>query len=396
MFSIVRSVHKDGIILIAQPAAGIPTFFDGRSVYHATPEYLAQYARELVESGVTLIGACCGSTPAHIKAIVEAVKGLKVGKKEAKPPARPSVSIRSEPETIYAEPPRRSKFGKNIGKKFLTTVELDIPRGLDMRTVIEGAQSLYERGIDAINITDGARARLRMDAISISLLVQQKVGIETITHQTARDRNMIAAQSELLGAHALGLRNILCVSGDPAQIGDYPQATSVLDVDSVGLIRAVASMNRGTDIMGNPIGEPTWFTIACAVNPAARDFDKEIEKLERKVEAGAQIAFTQPLYEMKTLENLVRRIEYLRLPIMLGLLPLRSYKHADFLHNEVPGIVIPEKIREELRHADDAGKVGIRQTKELLREAKPLVAGAYTMPPFQKYHLVDELLEVIR
>lgn len=397
MFSIIRNVHKDGVVLSAQPAAGIPTLLDGRSIYHTTPEYLAQYARELVESGVTLIGACCGSTPAHIKAIAQAVKGLKVGKVEPKPAKKPSISVKTEPRAVYfVEPPRRSRFARNIGKKFLTTVELDIPRGLDQSVVLEGSQYLHERGIDAINITDGARARLRMSSIAISFLIQQKVGIEAMTHLATRDRNMIGLQAELLGAHALGLRNILCITGDPATIGDYPQATSVFDIDAIGLIRAVASMNRGTDLMGNPIGEPTWFLLACAANPAADDLDKEIEKVEKKAEAGAHIFFTQPIYEMKTLETFMKRTSHLHVPIMLGLLPLRSFKHADFLHNEVPGIVIPEKIREEMRNAGEkAASVGIRLTKEFLREAKSLVQGAYMMPPFQKYQIVDELLEVI-
>lgn len=397
MFSIIRNIHKDGVVLSAQPAAGIPTLLDGRSIYHTTPEYLAQYARELVESGVTLIGACCGSTPAHIKAIAEAIHGVKVGRAEQKPTTRPRISVKTEPKPVYVEPPRRSKFAKNIGKKFLTTVELDIPRGLDMSVVLEGAQYLHERGIDAINITDGARARLRMSSIAISHMIQQRVGIEAMTHLATRDRNMIGLQAELLGAHAFGLRNILCITGDPTMIGDYPQATSVFDVDSVGLIRAVASMNRGMDLMGNPIGEPTWFCIACAANPAAENLDKEIEKLERKVEAGVHIVFTQPIYEMKTLETFLKRTSHLNIPIMLGLLPLRSYKHADFLHNEVPGIMIPEKIREAMRDAGEkAGEVGINITKEFLKEAKQLVQGAYMMPPFQKYQIVDELLEVVR
>lgn len=397
MFSIIRNIHKDGVVLSAQPAAGIPTLLDGRSIYHTTPEYLAQYARELVEAGVTLIGACCGSTPAHIKAIAGAIQGLKVGKTEAKPVSKPRVSVKAEPKPTYVEPPRRSKFSRNIGKKFLTTVELDIPRGLDMSVVLEGSQYLYERGIDAINITDGARARLRMSSIAISFLIQQRVGIEPMTHLATRDRNMIGLQAELLGAHALGLRNILCITGDPTMIGDYPQATSVFDVDAIGLIRAVASMNKGVDLMGNPIGEPTWFCIACAANPAAEDLNTEVEKLERKVEAGVHIVFTQPIYEMKTLETFMKRTAHLNIPIMLGLLPLRSYKHADFLHNEVPGIIIPENIREEMRNAGEkAGSVGIKITKDFLKEAKQLVQGAYMMPPFQKYQLVDELLEVIR
>ncbi|TAK52972.1 MAG: bifunctional homocysteine S-methyltransferase/methylenetetrahydrofolate reductase, partial [Bacteroidetes bacterium] len=397
MFSIIRNVHKEGVILAAQPAAGIPTLLNGRSIYHTTPEYLAAYAKELVESGVTLIGACCGSTPAHIRAIADTVRGMKVGKPAQKIEIKTSGQRQVEPEPrYYVETARWSKFGRNIGKKFLTTVELDIPRGVDMTSVLEGAQYCFERKVDAVNITEGARARLRMSSIALSTIVQQRVGIETMCHRASRDHNLIGLQAELLGAHALGLRNILCVTGDPAGIGDYPHATSVFDVDSVGLIRAVSSMNRGTDIMGNPIGQPTWFTIACAANPCADDMDAEIEKLERKVEAGAHIAFTQPLFEMRTLETFLQRIKHLKLPIMLGVIPLRSYKHSEFLHHEVPGMRIPDNIRETMRTAgNNASKVGIRLSQEFMKEAKSFVAGIYMMPPFQKYHVVDELLSVI-
>ncbi|HUN64756.1 MAG TPA: bifunctional homocysteine S-methyltransferase/methylenetetrahydrofolate reductase [Bacteroidota bacterium] len=396
MFSIIRQIHKGGVILTAQPAAGIPTLLNGRSIYHTTPDYLAAYARELVESGVTLIGACCGSTPAHIAAIARAVKGLKVGSVSP-----PSVTVAEKKPAVaeqryYVEPARWSKFRNNIGKKLLVTVELDIPRGVDMSTVLEGAQFCYERRIDAVNITEGARARLRMSSVAISSLVEQRVGIETIMHRATRDHNLIGLQAEVLGAYALGIRNILVVTGDPAGIGDYPQANSVYDVDAVGLIRAVASMNLGTDIMGNDIGAPTSFCIACAVNPSADNLDAEIEKLERKVAAGVHIAFSQPLFEMKTLETFLRRTEHLKLPLMLGIIPLRSYKHADFLHNEVPGMRIPEKIRDGLRSAGaDAAGLGVRTAQEFLREARHAVSGVYIMPPFRKYHVIDELLGVL-
>jgi homocysteine S-methyltransferase len=396
MFSIIRNIHKDGVILSAQPAAGIPTLLNGRSIYHTTPDYLAMYAKELVEAGVTLVGACCGSTPAHIKAIAEAVKGMKVGK-----PAPPQIKTKersdASPEPkYYTDPSRWSKFARNVGKKFMTTVELDIPRGIDMTSVLEGAQFCYERKVDAVNITEGARARLRMSSIAISAMIQQRVGIETMTHRATRDHNLIGLQAELLGAYALGLRNVLCITGDPAGIGDYPHANSVYDVDAVGLIRAVHSMNNGTDIMGNSIGSPTSFYIACAINPCADNMDIEIEKAERKVEAGTNIFFTQPIFEMKTLEPFLKRIEHLKTPLMLGIIPLRSFKHADFLHNEVPGMRIPEKLRETMRSAGkDAANVGVKLSMELIKEAKSSVAGVYMMPPFQKYHIIDDLMSVI-
>jgi homocysteine S-methyltransferase len=393
MYSIIKNIHKDGVILSAQPAAGIPTLLNGRSIYHTTPEYLAQYAKELVESGVTLIGACCGSTPAHIRAIAETLKTLG---KNFSPPVIKIKAKHTLPAHIVPQKNSagKSRFAQNIGKKFLVTCELDIPRGLDMEPVLDGAKYLQQCGVDAVNITDGARARLRMSAIALSSQIQKEAGIETITHQTTRDRNLIGMQSELLGAHYLGVRNILCVTGDPTGIGDYPQAKSVFDVDSYGLIRAVASMNNGMDVMGNTLGQSTNFLVCCAANPTTGNLDVEIHRTERKAEAGAQIIFTQPIYELRTIEEFLKRIEHLKIPVMLGVLPLRSYKHADFLHNEVPGMRIPEKIREAIRNAGDHGSVaGIQFAKEIIKESKPMVAGVYLMPPFQKYDIVKELMD---
>jgi len=392
MFGIIRSMHKEGVILSAQPAAGIPTLMDGRSIYHTTPEYLGSYARELVEAGVTMVGACCGSTPAHIAAMNEAIKDAQVGKPRAPGKTR-SVAIR-EHAGREAKVPERSRFSSNIGTRLMTTVELDIPRGIDIEPVLEGARHVHKLGVDAVNITDGARARLRMSSITLSSIVQREVGIEAITHLATRDRNMIGIQAELLGAHAVGLRNILCVSGDPTVIGDYPHATSVFDVDASGLIRAASSMNAGQDLMGNAIGSPTRFYICCALNPVADDMDREIAKLEKKIEAGVDALFTQPVYEIRTLERIVSLTGKFRKPMMLGILPLRGTKHAEFLHNEVPGMRIPEEIRERLRHAGEEGPdAGIAIAKSFLKEAKAMVAGIYMMPPFKKYHVVDELME---
>jgi homocysteine S-methyltransferase len=401
MFGIIRSMYKEGVVMSAQPAAGIPTLLNGRSIYHATPDYLAAYAKELVQGGVTLIGACCGSTPAHIRAIKRVLEELHNQPAEVKVKQHPTEKAHSREQVVVEEVAGsgerdRSRFARNIGKKFLTTVELDIPRGLDVSPLIEAARELQRFGIDAVNITDGARARLRMSSIALSYLIQQQAGIEAITHLATRDRNMIGLQAELLGAHALGLRNILCITGDPTNIGDYPQASSVFDIDSPGLIRAVKSMNEGRDLMGNTIEGRTSFLIACAVNAMANNLDHEIEKLERKITAGAEIAFSQPMYDMRTLELLLNRIDRWHLPLMLGILPLRSYKHADFLHNEIPGMAIPRDIREKLRQAGEkAGDVGIELATSFLNEAKAHVAGVYLMPPFQKYSMVPKILEGI-
>jgi methionine synthase / methylenetetrahydrofolate reductase (NADH) len=390
MYGIIKSIYSEDVVLSAQPAAGIPTLVDGRSIYHATPEYLATYARQLVEAGVTIVGACCGSTPSHIRAIAEAVRGIKIEPKPIVVTRKTTV----EEEAPSVEATDRSEFAKKLGREFITTVELDIPRGLDMSSVLEGARSCRENGIDAVNITDGARARIRMSSIAISHLIQKEVGIEAITHLTTRDRNMIGLQAELLGAHALGLRNMLVITGDPAKIGDLPQSQSVFDIDSVGLVRIVKSMNGGRDSMGNQMGQPTSFLIACAANPSSERFDYEIEKLARKVESGADVVFTQPIYELGTFSKFLKAIEPLKVPVVIGILPLRGHKHAEFLHHEIPGINIPEKIRERLfRAGANAAEIGIATSAEFLHEVKSMVSGAYLLPPFKKYEVAFKVLE---
>ncbi len=392
MFGIIRTMYREGVVMSAQPAAGIPTLRDGRSVYHATPEYLAMYAKQLVESGVKIIGACCGSTPAHIREIKKAVSSVVLERLEIKIPERKPV-VETERKLPLSE---RSLFAQNVGKKFLTTVELDIPRGLDMSSVLDGATYLKRQGIDAVNITDGARARLRMTPLVISHLIQSQTGMETINHLACRDRNMIGVQSDLLGCQALGIKNILVITGDPANIGDYPHATSVFDVESVGLIRAVKRMNEGRDLMGNSIGDKTSFLIACAANPVADDMGYELDKLERKAAEGAEIIFTQPVLEVRTMEDFINKIGHLNIPVMVGVMPLRSFRHAEFLHNEVPGINIPDGIREQFRTAEKNGAaLGVRIAADFLKEAKHMVAGAYLLPPFKKYDIAIEILGMI-
>ena len=398
MFSIIRSMYKDGVIMSAQPAAGIPTLLDGRSIYHTTPDYLAQYARELLQAGVTIIGACCGSTPAHIRAMKRVMDEFTGTPSAVRAPVVKARKAESERAPVLeAGGHSWSAFAGNIGKKFLTTVELDIPRGLDISSLIEGARYLRNYGIDAINITDGARARLRLSPIAISYHLQSQTGIEAMTHLATRDRNMISLQSELMSAHTFGLRNILAITGDPTSIGDYPQATSVFDIDSSGLIRAAKAMNEGNDLMGNTIETRTSFLVACAANPMADNMDKEIAKIEKKAAAGADIIFTQPIYELRTLEQFLKRIESWKIPVMVGVLPLRSYKHAEFLHNEIPGMTIPASIREKLRSAGEkASAAGVESAIEFLREAKSMVAGAYLMPPFKKYDVVPQIMDAIQ
>jgi homocysteine S-methyltransferase len=379
-------------ILSAQPDIGIPTLVDGQPVYNATVGYVADSARALVENGVTIIGVDGGAMPEHVRAICQAIEGIEVG--------RPEIKVKKQKEHVAEEESREnapSAFRENLDKKFLVTVELDIPRGLDMSSVIEGAEYLKVHGIDAVNITDGARARLRMSSITISHLVQKQTGMECMTHMACRDRNMVGLQAELLGGHALGIRNVLAITGDPAHIGDYPYATSVYDVDAIGLIRAVRRMNEGLDLMGNPVGERTNFLIACACNPLADDLDRELARLERKVAEGAHVAFTQPVFETEVLETLFARTAHLPVKIMLGVIPLRSAKHAEFLHHEVPGMNIPDWIQKRMRSAENPSSEGVDIAVEFLEKVRgsysDRIAGIYLMPPFKRYDMAVEILE---
>jgi homocysteine S-methyltransferase len=391
MLGIIRSLYgATDAILAAQPDVGIPTLVDGHPTYNATIDYVASSARALVDSGVTIIGVDGGAMPEHVRAIKEAIADACVG--------RPEIRVKKVKENEVEEPRRTapSAFRENLGRKPLVTVELDIPRGLDMSSVFEGAEYLKRHGIDAVNITDGARARLRMSSITISHLVQQRTGMECITHLACRDRNMVGLQAELLGAHALGIRNVLAITGDPAHIGDYPYATSVYDVDAIGLIRAVHRMNEGLDLMGNEVGEHTNFLIACACNPVADDMDREVMRLERKAAEGAHVAFTQPVFEMDALQEFFRRIEHIPITIMLGVIPLRTAKHAEFLHHEVPGMNIPDWIQKRMRMAENPSAEGVTIAVEFMEQARAYqdrIAGIYLMPPFKRYDMAVEILE---
>ena len=399
MLSIIKSFAIPGITISAQPDIGIPTLVDGKAYYNATPEYVAESCLKLVEAGVSIIGADGGATPEHIAAIANIVRGTSSG--EVKMPV---IKVKSEKIENGQHYDRLSNFKKNIGNKFLATVELDIPRGLDMSSVFEGASFLASSGIDAVNISDGARARLRISSITLAKLVQEQCGIEVVCHLACRDRNMVGLQSELLGAELMGVRNILAVTGDPAQIGDYPYATSVYDIDAIGLIRALSEMNKGRDLMGNPIagGElgTTHFSISCGANPVADDIEREMRRLEQKIKEGCEVIFTQPIFEMPILERFIELMKPFRgdAKIMLGIIPLRSVRHAEFLHYEVPGMNIPTWIHHRIESrstTEEQSAEGIDICVEFLKDAKSLVNGVYMMPPFKKYHMAVDIMERI-
>ncbi len=393
MLGIVESLRVSSVPLVALPDIGIPTIIDGFPVYNAEPSYVAAAARRLVEHGACIIGADGGADVTHVRAIAEAVAGARVGSS----PVSVKRHQRDDAESIARPAP--TPFGAALGKRLLTTVELDVPRGLDMSSVIEGARYLKEHGIDAVNISDGARARLRMSPIAISKLVTDATGMECLTHLACRDRNMVSLQAEVIGAHELGVRNILAVTGDPTHIGDYPSATSVYDVDSIGLIRALGRMNTGRDLMGNPLGSPTGFTIACAVNPAAEDLERELDRLAMKAEQGAHVAFSQPIFDDEVLLRFLERIATIDISFMLGVIPLRTIRHAEFLHYEVPGMNIPGWVRERMQAAgsdtEAATAVGIELATDFLRRVQDRIDGVYLMPPFKKYDIAVRICSAL-
>jgi homocysteine S-methyltransferase len=381
--------------LSAMPNAGAPAMVDGRYVYLCTPEYMASYARRFIAAGVSVVGGCCGTTPAHIRNLVRSVRMVQ--------PARQVVTIVPPVVAKEALPPipreEKSPLAKRLGKKFVVSVELDPPKGADPGRIIDRAQYCKENEIDAINVADGPRASARMSAQSLCVLMQTKVGVDTILHYTCRDRNLLGIQSDLLGAYALGLRNILAITGDPPKLGDYPDATAVYDVDSIGLIRIMDHLNHGRDLAGNAIGPPLAIHIGCGADPSKPDLEKEVRRLEEKVKAGAEYVMTQPVYDPRTVETFLGMIRHLQVPVLIGILPLYSHKNAEFLHNEVPGMTIPEDIRERMRVAgsgEGAQAEGVRIAQEALLAVRDLVQGAYVMPPFNKVDLAVRVIEVLR
>jgi homocysteine S-methyltransferase len=381
--------------LSAQPNAGRPRDVEGRTIYLTSPEYMASYARRFIEAGVTVVGGCCGTTPAHIRNLVRSVRMVQ--------PARQVATVvaveraREAPAPIPRE--EKSALARKLGKQFVVSVELDPPKGADPGRIIDRAQYCKENEVDAINVADGPRASARMSAQSLCVLMQKNVGVDTILHYTCRDRNLLGIQSDLLGAYALGLRNILAITGDPPKLGDYPDATAVYDVDSIGLIRIMSHLNNGCDLAGNPIGPALGIHIGCGADPSKPDWEKEVFRLEEKVKAGAEYVMTQPVYDPRTVERFLGLIKHLNVPVLIGILPLYSHRNAEFLHNEVPGMVIPDDIRERMRVAgsgEEAQAEGVRIAQEALVAAREQAQGAYIMPPFNKVELAVRVIDVLR
>jgi homocysteine S-methyltransferase len=393
MIDIVRQLAEaSNLPILAYPTPGLPQLVKGQITYDIAPEYFAKAAMRLVEEGATVIGGCCGTTPDHIRRMRQLLDSGTV-KRRARSGQGKVAEVRKDlPES---EPTRLRGL---LGRKFVITVELDLPRGLNVQKVLSGAKSLKEKGADLIDISDGARARLRMNPLSISTLIQNDIGIEVMMHFACRDRNLLAIQADLLGAHALGVRNILAVTGDPANIGDYPSATSVFDVDSIGLVRILSRFNEGIDLAGYSVGAKCAFTIACAFNPLAADLDLELDRLQRKADAGAHVVYTQPIFEWSAVELALEWTEKLGLPLFVGVLPLRSSRHAEFMHNEVPGMVVPDWLRQKMAAAKDeesALELGIHEAQKLSAEIRKVAQGLYLMPPFGNHTIAERVMEAV-
>jgi methionine synthase / methylenetetrahydrofolate reductase(NADPH) len=381
--------------LSAQPNAGMPRDVQGRQMYMCSPEYMAKYAKRLINAGVKFIGGCCGTTPAHIKLIADAVRALSPGRSAVRAIAVDEQSAKVDP-VPFAE---RSRFAKKLAKgEFVTSVEIVPPKGCDAAKMIEGVKVLKEAGVDAVNVPDGPRAQSRMGALAVSLIIEREVGIEAVTHYACRDRNLLGMQSDLLGAAALGLHNFLLVTGDPPKMGPYPDATAVFDIDAIGLTNMVNRLNHGLDPGGNPIGRPTSFVIGVGVNPGAIDLEHEIRRFEWKVEAGAEFAITQPVFDSQQLKAFLKRIEHCRIPIVPGIWPLVSFRNAEFLNNEVPGASVPSSVLERMRKAEDGAaalKEGITIAHEMLQEVRPYVQGVQVSAPFGKIPHALEVFSVL-
>jgi methionine synthase I (cobalamin-dependent)/5,10-methylenetetrahydrofolate reductase len=407
-----EAASSGGLARSIAPNAGFPQRVDGQFVYAADPAYFAESVPKMLAAGASLIGGCCGTTPAHTAAMRVALDDIATTNRptadppqaKATAPARPSIVERSGGAAADREgPPPTQLLSKLRAGRYVVSVEIDPPRSIRIDRTIEAARLLRDAGVDLVNVSDSAMARVRMGAMAVAFGIQHDLDLECLVHFTTRDRNLMAIESELLGAHALGVRNILALTGDPPRVGDYATGTGVWDVDSIGLVEVLNRLNRGEDQAGSPIGEPAGFTIACALDPTAADSATEWDRLESKLAAGADLVMTQPLYGLGQVEAMFREARRrfgdggVPVPLLLGILPLQSARHAEFLHNEVPGITIPDETRAAMHAAGDRGaEVGLEGSLAILEQVGDAVAGTYIMPSFGRYEQCAELVRRIR
>jgi len=386
-----------GAPLSVMPNAGYPTRIRGRNVFNASPDYFREYALEFVDHGAAIVGGCCGTSPEHVRAMARALAGA------ARRTLSVSVEMAREAATHAAAPEavETSHFKRRLAADggFTVTVEVEPPRGADCRSAIEAARLLKTMGVDAVNVTDNPMARLRMSSVAVAGLIQRETGLDAVVQFTTRDRNVLGIQSDLLGASALGLKALLCLGGDPLKIGDYPNGHQVSEIDTLGLLRIARILNSGEDLVGNPIGSPTSFAVGCAANPAARDIEVELSKLRAKIEAGATFAQTQPVFDVRALETFFARDEARAIPVLIGLIPLKSLKQTLYFANEVPGMVVPEETIARMRGAAERGaefeaEEGLAIARELAAAIAAIAPGMHLMP-MQKYALVESILDAV-
>jgi homocysteine S-methyltransferase len=386
--------------LAAMPNAGIPRAVEGRTIYLTSPEYMASFTRKLVKAGASIVGGCCGTTPSYTRAMKSSLRALEAmeGGAQVMELGRADASKAAIKAASKVDPPalaERSKIGAMVAAgDFITMVEIVPPKGINCTKEIDGAEMLHRLGVDAINVPDSPRASARMSAQSLCVQIQQHVGIETILHYTCRDRNVLSIQSDLLGASSIGLKNILCLTGDPPKLGNYPNATAVFDVDAIGLVNVVHNLNYGLDIGKNSIGESTGFTISVAANPGVQDMDQEVRRFAYKVEAGAEFAITQPVFDLRVLEEFLRRIEGFRIPVIAGIWPLTSLRNAEFMKNDLR-VSMPEGIMARMAAVttpEAARAEGVKIAQEMLAEARPMVQGVQVSAPFGRYSVAADVL----
>ncbi len=393
--AIERVREATSLPLSAQPNAGMPRSVEGRNIYLCSPEYMANFTEQFVAAGVQLVGGCCGTTPDHIRAMKSA---LRIG--EARAHSAHAEVAHSARVPVPASTPleKRSRLGAKIAAgEFITMVEIVPPKGIDIRKEVEGAKFVKSVGVDAINIPDSPRASARMSNQALSLLMQQAVGIEAILHYTCRDRNVLGIQSDLLGAAATGIHNLICITGDPPKMGNYPDATAVFDVDSIGLVNIVRNLNRGLDLGGNPLGTGTSFVIGVGANPGLPNIDEEIKRFEYKVQAGAEYVVTQPVFDLRLLENFLKRIEHCRIPVVAGIWPLTSARNAEFMKNELR-VSVPDEILNRMIKAttpEAARAEGVAIAREMLQAVRGFVQGAQISAPLGRYASAVDVLEAL-
>ncbi len=394
-----RMAAEGGMPIAVQPNAGTPRLVEGRYIYLTTPEYMAEYTKRFIQRGASIIGGCCGTQPEHIKAMKSVIRALKP--QSIKLAELEKRDTKDDEKDIQPVPTvEKSPFARRMREKFVTCVEINPPRGFDIEKILSNVELLRAKGVDVVNIPDGPRASMRMSPIALASIIENRTRMETLLHYTCRDRNLLGMQADLLGAHGLGLRNFLIITGDPPKLGDYPDATAVFDVDAVGLVKILNKFNHGRDIVGNPVGKPASFHIGVGANPGALNRELEKQRLEEKLRSGAEFIFTQPVYYAEQLTNFLEEVDIGDIPVLVGILPLTGSRMAEFLSNEVPGMSVPDDIRDSLKKADSKEKekeIGIEVAQNALKKSReiPNVKGVYIMLPTGSIKTAIRVMEVL-